>query len=97
MKLAVTLAAPVIPPAVTNRPIGWNTNLVVDAYIKPFPVVLHSETGLSHISFPVGGHTMGAFPNAAQCLLCSHSPNSLISLYCSGDTPVTMEFPTDPG
>ena len=40
---------------------------------------------------------MGAFPNAAQCLLCSESPNSLISLYCSGDTPVTIEFPTDPG
>ena len=40
---------------------------------------------------------MGAFPNAAQCLLCSDSPNLLISPYCSGDTPVTMEFPTDPG
>ena len=40
---------------------------------------------------------MGAFPNAAQCLLCSESPNSLISLYCSRDTPVTIEFPTDPG
>ena len=40
---------------------------------------------------------MGAFPNAAQCLLCSESPNSLISLYCSGDTPVTIEFPTHPG
>ena len=40
---------------------------------------------------------MGAFPNAAQCLLCSESPNSLISLYCSGDTPVTIEFLTDPG
>ena len=40
---------------------------------------------------------MGAFPNAAQCLLCSDSPNSLISLYCSGDTPVTTEFLTDPG
>ena len=40
---------------------------------------------------------MGAFPNVAQCLLCSDSPNSLISLYCSGDTPVTIEFPTDPG
>ena len=40
---------------------------------------------------------MGAFPNAAQCLLSSGSPNSLISLYCFGDTPVTIEFPTDPG
>ena len=40
---------------------------------------------------------MGAFPNAAQCLLCSDSPNSLISLYCSGDTSVTIEFLTDPG
>ena len=40
---------------------------------------------------------MGAFPNAAQCLLCSESPNSLIYLYCSGDIPVTIEFPTDPG
>ena len=39
---------------------------------------------------------MGAFPNAAQCLLCSESPNSLISLYCSGDTQVTIEFPTHP-
>ena len=59
--------------------------------------LLSSETGLPHTSFPVGGHTMAAFPNAAQCLLCSESPNSLISLYCSGDTPVTIEFPTDPG
>ena len=58
---------------------------------------LSSETGLPHTSFPVGGHTMGAFPNAAQCLLCSESPNLFISLYCSGDTPVTIEFPTDPG
>ena len=40
---------------------------------------------------------MGAFPNGAQCLLCPDSPNSLISLYCSGDTPVTIEFPTDTG
>ena len=40
---------------------------------------------------------MGAFPNAAQCLLCSESPNTLIYLCCSGDTPVTIEFPTDPG
>ena len=40
---------------------------------------------------------MGAFPNAAQCLLCLDSPNSLISLHCSGDTPVAIEFPTDPG
>ena len=58
---------------------------------------LYSETGLPHTSFPVGGHTMGAFPNAAQCLLCSESPNSLISLCCSGDTQVTIEVPTDPG
>ena len=40
---------------------------------------------------------MSAFPNAAQCLLCPDSPNSLISLYCSGDTPVALEFPTDLG
>ena len=40
---------------------------------------------------------MGAFPNAAQCLLCSDSPNSFTCLYCSGDTPVTIEFPTHPG
>ena len=39
---------------------------------------------------------MGAFPNAAQCILCSDSPNPLISLYCSGDTLDTVEFPTDP-
>ena len=58
---------------------------------------LYSETGLPRTSFPVGGHTMGASPNAAQCLLCSESPNSLISLYCSGDTPVTIEFHTDLG
>ena len=58
---------------------------------------LYSETGFPHTSFPVCGHTMGAFLNAAQCLLCSESPNSLISLYCSGDFPVTIEFPTDPG
>ena len=58
---------------------------------------LYSETGLPHTSFPVGGYTMGAFPNAAQSLLCSENPNSLISLYCSGDTPVTIEFRTDPG
>ena len=57
---------------------------------------LYSETGFPHTSFPVCGHTMGAFPSAAQCLLCSESPNSLISLYCSGDTPVAIEFPTDP-
>ena len=56
-----------------------------------------SETGLPHTSFPVGGHTMGAFPNATQCLICSESSNSLISLYCSGDTPAAIEFPTDPG
>ena len=58
---------------------------------------LYSETGLPHTSFPVGDHTMGVFPNAAQCLFGSESPNSLIFLYCSGDTPVTIEFPTDPG
>ena len=40
---------------------------------------------------------MGAFPNAAQCLLCSESPKSLVSLYLSGDTPVTIELPTYPG
>ena len=40
---------------------------------------------------------MGAFPKAAPCLLCSNSPNSLFPPYCSGDTPVTIEFPTDPG
>ena len=40
---------------------------------------------------------MGAFPNAAPSLLCSNSPNSLASLYYSGDTPVTIEFPTDAG
>ena len=44
----------------------------------------------------VGGHTTGAFPNAAQCLLCSDSPNSFIYLYCSGDTPVATGFSTDP-
>ena len=44
------------------------------------------ETGLPYTSFPVGGHTMGAFSNAAQC----------ISLYCFGDTSITIEFPTDP-
>ena len=54
-------------------------------------------TGLPHTSFPVGGHTVGAFPNAAPCLLCSNNPNSLISQHCSGDTPVTIEFPADPG
>ena len=70
-------------------------DLAVGTYIKPFLVVLHSETGLPHTSFPVGGRIMGAFPNAAQCVLCSDSPNSLISPYCAGDTPVTMEFPTD--
>ena len=32
-----------------------------------------------------------------RLVLCSESPNSLISLYCSGDIPVTIEFPTDPG
>ena len=58
---------------------------------------LSSETRLPHTSFPVGGHTIGAFPNAPQCLVCPESPNSFISLYCSGDTPVTIEFPTDPG
>ena len=40
---------------------------------------------------------MGAFPNAALCLLCSDSPNSLFSLYYSRDTSVVMEFPKDPG
>ena len=40
---------------------------------------------------------MGVFPNAAPYLLCSNSLNSLISPYYSGDTPVTIEFPTDPG
>ena len=39
---------------------------------------------------------MGTFPNVAQCLLCSDSPNSLISLYFSEDTPVTIELPMDP-
>ena len=28
---------------------------------------------------------------------CSESPDSLISLYCSRDAPVTIEFSTDPG
>ena len=70
---------------------------MVGTYIKLFLVVLHSETGLPHPSFPVGSHTMGRFPNSAQGLLLSDSPNSLISLYCSGYTPATMEFPTDPG
>ena len=40
---------------------------------------------------------MGAFPNAAQYQLCSDSPNSLISLHRSGDTPVAMEVRKDPG
>ena len=40
---------------------------------------------------------MGVFPKAAPYLLCSNSLNSLISPYCVGDTPVTIEFPTDPG
>ena len=40
---------------------------------------------------------IGAFPIAARCLLCSDRPNSLNCLYCSGDIPVTVEFPTDPG
>ena len=40
---------------------------------------------------------MGAFPTAAQCLLCSESPNTFISLYCSGEAPVTIEFPTHSG
>ena len=40
---------------------------------------------------------MGAFLNAVQCLLCSDSPNSLTSLYCSVDTPVAIEFSKDPG
>ena len=70
---------------------------MVGTYIKPLLVVLHSETWLPHTSFLVGGHTIGAFPNTAQCLLCSDSLNSLNYLYCSEDTPVTMEFPTDPG
>ena len=70
---------------------------MVGTYIESFLVVLNSETGLPHISFPVGGHTMGVFPNAAQCLLCSDSPNSLISLHYSGDTSVTIEFLADPG
>ena len=70
---------------------------MVGPYNKPFLVVFRSEAWLPHTSFPVGGHAMGVFPNVAQCLLCSDSPNSVFSLYCSGDTPVTMEFPTDPG
>ena len=37
----------------------------------------------------------GAFPNVAQCLLCSDRPNSLKHSYCSGDTPVTEVFPID--
>ena len=40
---------------------------------------------------------MAAFPNVAQCLHCSDRPNLLMSLYCAGDIPVTMEFPADPG
>ena len=40
---------------------------------------------------------MDAFPNAAQCQLCLDCLNSLISLYCSGDTLVIMGFPKDPG
>ena len=71
--------------------------LVVGTYIKPFLVRSYSETGLSHTFFPVGGHTIGAFPNAAPCLHCSNSPNPVISPYCSEDTPVTIEFATDPG
>ena len=69
---------------------------MVGTYIKPFLVVLYSETGFSHTSFHVGGHTMGAFANAAQRLLCPDSLNSLSFLYFSRYTPVTMEFPTDP-
>ena len=57
---------------------------------------LYSENGFPHTSVPVCGHTMGASSNAAQCLFCSESPDSLISLYCSGDTPVAIEFSTDP-
>ena len=38
---------------------------------------------------------MGVFPKAAPYLLRSNTLNSLISPYCSGDTPVTIEFPTD--
>ena len=40
---------------------------------------------------------MGVFPKAAPYLLCSNGLNSLISPYCSGDTPVTIVVPTDPG
>ena len=69
---------------------------MVGTYIKKL-TCLYFETGLPHTSFPVGGLTMGAFPNAAQCLRCSDRPNSSMFLYCSGDTPVTIEFPTDPG
>ena len=36
---------------------------------------------------------MSAFPNVAQCLLCSDGLNSIDFPYCSGDTPVTMGFP----
>ena len=40
---------------------------------------------------------MGVFPKAAPYLLCSNILNSFISPCCFGDTPVTIEFPTDPG
>ena len=70
--------------------------LVVGTYIILFLVCV-PRLGSTILSFPLGVLPwVGAFPNAAQCLLCSESPNSLISLYCSGDTPVTIEFPSDP-
>ena len=40
---------------------------------------------------------MGAFSDAAQCLLCSDRPNLLSYLYCSGEIPVTEVFPAYPG
>ena len=39
---------------------------------------------------------MDAFLNAAQCRLSWDSSNVLISLYCSGDTSVTIGFRTGP-
>ena len=39
---------------------------------------------------------MDAFPNAAQCRLYWDSSDVLISLYCSGDTSVTIGFRTGP-
>ena len=64
-------------------------------YVKPFLVCI-PRLGSPILSFPlmVIPWVPGAFPNAARCLLCSNSPNSSIFLYCSGDTPVTIEFPT---